>query len=90
MAEVVQETVKRKRRGRPRLSDALIQFRLPYNDSDFLTAVSIYEGRDKAELLRSLFLKLKKEYRKSPSFRRWTERHAKELQAISINQEDLF
>lgn len=57
----------------------MVQFRLPPQDDELLRAISLYEQRDRAELLRAQVLRLKKEYRKDVSFRRWIAKHATEL-----------
>jgi hypothetical protein len=44
-----------------------------------LNAICAFEGRDKAELLRSLFLQMKKNYRRDRAFRKWLERNAEQL-----------
>jgi hypothetical protein len=81
---------KPKKKGRPRLSDALVQFRLPEHDADFLGAISMFEERDKAELLRGLFLVMKRQYRKDSHFRKWVARHADALKERGMNAEEIF
>ena len=79
MAQVL--TQQKKRRGRPRLSDTLIQFRLPAKDAKMLIMITEFEGRDKAEIFRNLFLVLKRQYRKDRVFRRWAEKTRDKLKA---------
>jgi len=74
-----QVLVQKKKRGRPRLSDSLIQFRLPKRDSQLLTMLLMFEDRDKAEIFRGLFLQLKRSYRKDKAFHRWADKNREKL-----------
>lgn len=56
-----------------------MDFRLPERDGDLLKAICEFEGRDKAEILRGLFLALKRQYRKDKVFRRWAEKNRERL-----------
>jgi phage anti-repressor protein len=79
-----------RKKGRPRLRDASVEFRIPWGDLNILKAISLYEGRDRGELMRAQFLKVKKEYRRDPTFRRWVAKHAEELLEQGVQAEEVF
>ena len=82
--------VQKRKKGRPKMKDASVEFRVPWGDFNLLKAISLYERRDRGELLRAQFLKVKKEYRRDPTFRRWVAKHSEELLEQGVQAEEIL
>jgi hypothetical protein len=74
----------KKKRGRPKMLETSIEFRLSWVDFRFLNTLGYYERREAAELLRYQISQMRKEYRKDRHFQKWLERHKQEMMDAGI------